>query len=71
MRRIAIVGGDIGTGSCKVVAFDTAGNLITSRTREYPILHPQWGWAEQEPKVVLKALAACFKDLFEIGRAHV
>ncbi|MBZ4654189.1 MAG: gntK [Peptococcaceae bacterium] len=63
MQKRAVIGGDIGTGSCKVVAFDFEGNIIGSRTMEYPLIHPRWGWAEQDPRLILDTFVRCLKEL--------
>lgn len=65
MNKTVVIGADIGTGSCKVVAFDIEGKLIASRTLEYPIVHPQWGWAEQEPQIVFESFVRCLKELVQ------
>ncbi|MDO5396514.1 MAG: xylulokinase [bacterium] len=44
-----LIGVDLGTSGTKTVLFDTAGNVIASKTVGYPMYQPQNGWAEQEP----------------------
>ena len=44
-----VIGIDLGTSGTKTVLFDTKGNVIASKTVEYPMYQPQNGWAEQEP----------------------
>ena len=44
-----LIGADIGTSGTKTVLFDTAGNVVSSATVEYPLYQPQNGWAEQDP----------------------
>lgn len=44
-----LIGVDLGTSGTKTVLFDTDGNVIASKTVEYPMYQPQNGWAEQEP----------------------
>lgn len=44
-----VIGVDLGTSGTKTVLFDTKGNVIASKTVEYPMYQPQNGWAEQEP----------------------
>ncbi len=71
MANLAIIGADIGTGSCKVVAFDLQAQIITSCDTEYPTLYPQWGWAEQDPFLIVTSLTGCLahvaKDLRQLG----
>ncbi len=56
------LGVDIGTSGTKTVLFDVQGNVIASKTEEYPLYQPQNGYAEQEPadwaNAVLHTIAA-------------
>lgn len=45
-----LIGIDIGTSGTKTVLFDTDGNVIKSKTCEYPLYQPHNGWAEQNPE---------------------
>ncbi|MDP9379562.1 MAG: xylulokinase [Chloroflexota bacterium] len=45
-----LLGLDVGTTGCKAALFDEAGRTVVSHTEEYPLYHPQPGWAEQEPQ---------------------
>ena len=44
-----LLGVDLGTSGTKTVLFDTEGNVIASKTVEYPLYQEKNGWAEQEP----------------------
>ncbi len=44
-----LIGVDLGTSGTKTVLFDTDGNVVASKTIEYPMYQPHNGWAEQEP----------------------
>jgi xylulokinase len=44
-----LLGIDLGTSSVKVVAMDESGRVDAVASREYPILTPQPGYAEQRP----------------------
>ena len=46
----SFIGIDLGTQSVKVVLYDEAGHLLSLAQRDYPILTPQLGFAEQEPE---------------------
>ncbi len=49
---MSLLGLDVGTTGCKAVVFDVEGNVLSSAYREYPLLHPQSGWAELDPNQV-------------------
>lgn len=49
---MSIIGLDIGTNACKVIVFDELGNIIGQGAREYPIVTPRPGWAEQDAEQV-------------------
>ena len=45
-----LLGVDLGTSGTKTVLFDEDGNVIASKTIEYPLYQEKKnGWAEQEP----------------------
>ena len=44
-----LIGIDLGTSGTKTVLFDEKGNVIASKTIEYPLYQARNGWAEQEP----------------------
>jgi xylulokinase len=43
---------DVGTTGCKVIAFNTEGEMLAQAYGEYPLIHPQPGWSELDPNVV-------------------
>lgn len=43
---MSIMGLDVGTTGVKAIAFDECGRIAAHAYREYPLLHPQPGWAE-------------------------
>jgi xylulokinase len=57
-----LIGIDIGTSGAKAVVMDPAGKLLGFAGREYPILTPQAGWAEQEPEEWLSAALVCVRE---------
>ena len=60
-----LIGVDLGTSGTKTVLFDTCGNVMASKTVEYPLYQPQNGWAEQEPADWWNAAAATCKAVIE------
>lgn len=45
-----VIGIDLGTSATKTVLFDEKGATVASASREYELLQPQNGWAEQNPQ---------------------
>jgi gluconokinase len=59
-----LLGIDIGTGSTKAVAVDTAGQpLDITAQHYYPVKSPQPGYNEQDPELILKAFINCIADI--------
>ena len=56
---MSLMGIDVGTTGCKVVAFDEAGTVLAEAGREYPLLNPQPGWFELEPDLVWSHICEC------------
>ncbi len=44
-----LIGVDLGTSACKVVAVDGSGTVVAKASRDYPMINRRPGWAEQEP----------------------
>ena len=44
------IGIDLGTSAIKLLLVDASGAILNSITKEYPLIFPQSGWAEQEPR---------------------
>lgn len=45
-----ILGIDVGTSGCKIIAVDERCRILKSVTEEYPCYSPKAGWSEQEPE---------------------
>lgn len=50
MAESCLLGIDVGTSGCKILAIDGTGGILRSVTEEYPCYTPQPGWSEQEPE---------------------
>lgn len=50
MGNKCVLGLDIGTSGCKILALGDNGEIINSVVEEYPCYSPQSGWSEQEPE---------------------
>lgn len=44
------IGIDLGTSACKLLLVAHDGTILNTVTREYPLLFPRPGWAEQQPE---------------------
>ncbi|MCS7105171.1 MAG: xylulokinase [Thermofilaceae archaeon] len=62
-RSPLILGIDIGTGGCKVVAYNLQGVQVASAFREYKVIHPRVGWAEQNPEDWWRAAAEAIREV--------
>lgn len=52
----AILAVDIGTSATKVVLFGEDARQLAVVRRHYPVLSPQGGWSEQDPRVITRAV---------------
>lgn len=50
MNGKCVLGIDVGTSGCKILALDETGKILGSVVEEYPCYAPQEGWSEQEPE---------------------
>ncbi len=60
-----VLGIDLGTSSLKGLLFDKNGKLISQASRDYPLLHPQQGYSEQNPDEWFRA---CKEVILEIAK---
>ncbi|MGI6237298.1 MAG: xylulokinase [Candidatus Excrementavichristensenella sp.] len=56
MKRAYLIGLDIGTSGAKCIIADEQGEVVASKTVEYPLYTPKPGWAEQDPADWWKAI---------------
>jgi len=57
------VGVDIGSSSCKAIAFDSDMRTLDAARQEYPMLIRTNGWAEHDPCTILRAVIAVIKQV--------
>lgn len=50
------IGMDLGTSALKMTLVDEKGRVVETKTKEYPLILPKPGYAEQNPSVWVKAL---------------
>lgn len=67
-----VIGLDVGTTAVKCSAFGLGRPWRTTVVREYPLLHPQPGWAIQDPDVIVAALMGALAECVQrCGAASV
>ncbi|HLI59685.1 MAG TPA: xylulokinase [Solirubrobacteraceae bacterium] len=59
-----VIGIDVGTSSIKAIAVDSAGGVVGTAERGYPVSMPHSGWSEQDPALWWEA---CESALAELG----
>ena len=57
------IGLDIGTSSCRAVAFDREFNLLASASGSYALSIPRAGWAEQDPDEILDSVVQVINEV--------
>lgn len=73
-----VIGIDLGTSATKTVLFNEMGEKIASASKEYPLLQPHNGWAEQNPeawysaavetlRAVIRKSAVSPEDIVSLG----
>ncbi len=66
---MSLMGIDVGTTGCKVVAFAESGAVLAQAGREYPLISPQPGWYELDPERVWRDVCDCLREVnAQIGR---
>ncbi len=66
MEKI-LLGIDIGTSACKVVAFRPDGTVVGQQAGDYPVYYPQPGYVEQNPIEWYSAVCSAIKKLIAEG----
>lgn len=56
---------DVGTSACKVAVFEPGGRVLSDCAKEYPVLYPAQGWAEQDPDDWWRAVCEGIRECLE------
>ena len=59
----SVIGIDVGTSGCRVVAIDTFGKVIASHSASYPLQQPQASWSEQNPTDWWDGVCRCLVEV--------
>ena len=59
------IGIDLGTSSTKFLLVDETGKILSSLSKEYPVIYPQSGWSEQNPEEWWNAVKTGIPELLK------
>lgn len=59
-----LLGIDVGTTGTKCSLYDLKGTIVAHAYQEYPMIHPQEGWTEQDPARWWEAVQNNLRDCF-------
>lgn len=65
-----LLGIDIGTSACKVVAFTPEGKVVSQANGPYNVYYPKKGWAEQSPDEWWAAVCKAIKEVLQKGKIN-
>ena len=65
-----LLGIDIGTTGTKCTFYSLDGSVAASAYREYPMLRPHPGWAEQDPALWWEAVCGNLRRCFDSGKVE-
>ena len=60
---MSLLGIDVGTTGCKVIAFREDGEILAQTYGEYPLIHPQPGWSELNGNVVWEIVSEGIREV--------
>lgn len=63
MDKDIFLGCDIGTGSCKILATRSDGEVVKQVQSYYSPTHSEAGFAEEAPEIIFKAFIECLKRI--------
>ena len=62
-----ILGIDLGTSSLKGLVMDRNGTIQGAASKDYPLLQPEAGFSEQDPKDWIQACGQVIEELAEMA----
>jgi len=69
MSMVAVI--DLGTGSIRNTVYDLSGRIVEEHKKDNPLIHPQPGWAEQDPARWWETVRELFADLKPSNRHEI
>lgn len=58
-----LIGIDLGTSTCKAIAVDEEGRVVSKASRDYPMVNRRPGWSEQDPDLWWRAAGEAMTEL--------
>ena len=52
MEKTCVLGLDVGTSGCKILALGPDGKILATAVEEYPCYAPREGWSEQDLSLI-------------------
>ncbi|HID17361.1 TPA: hypothetical protein EYP26_03615 [Candidatus Bathyarchaeota archaeon] len=65
-----LIGADIGTLGTKSVLVDLEGRILASASKEYGVITPKPGWAEQHPDTWFEAVCKTIRSVLKISNVE-
>ncbi|NLX08136.1 MAG: hypothetical protein GXY36_00620 [Chloroflexi bacterium] len=60
---MSLIGIDVGTTGCKVIALSAEGTILAAAQREYDVIRPQPGWAELDSRQVWAQIQDAIREV--------
>jgi xylulokinase len=67
---MSLIGLDVGTTGCKAIVFSDEGSILGESAREYAVLTPCPGWAEQDAELVWRLAWDALREALARARSH-
>ncbi|MCL4517398.1 MAG: gluconokinase [Firmicutes bacterium] len=64
------LGVDVGTSGCRAVAFNEEFRVLAGASKEYAVISPRPGWAEQDPELILESVVEVLKRVLTDPAVH-
>ncbi len=65
-----LIGIDVGSSDCKVMAINASGQIVASAAHSYPTRYPHPGWAEQNPDDWYQAACTSVQAVLQTGNIN-
>ncbi len=62
-----VLASDLGSGSCKTILLDEQAQVVAGANCEYPTIHPQPGWVEQNPEDWYRSFTTTVQEVLSVS----